>query len=318
MSTPSQPKPGLHPRNPHRFRYDFVALVKSSPELKAFLIETPRGETSINFANAKAVKALNRALLAHFYKLKAWDIPEGYLCPPIPGRADYIHHLADILAETHQGIIPTGARVKALDIGTGASVIYPIVAHREYGWSFVASEFDPTAVKAAEELLHNNPDLERRIEVRQQRFKTNIFKGVVQDHEVYDVTLCNPPFYSSAKAAQAANQRKNRNLKRPVGKTKRNFGGQDHELWFPGGERAFVENIIRESKGLGERCLWFSALISDQDHLPKLQHVLQEVGADTHLIREMAQGQKSSRLLVWSHQSASDRQQWVKRRWGKA
>lgn len=307
-------KPGLHPRNPHRFRYDFVALVKSSPELKPFLIETPRGETSINFSSAKAVKALNRALLEHFYRVKSWDIPEGYLCPPIPGRADYIHTIADVLAATHNGIVPTGARIKALDIGTGASAIYPIIGTREYGWSFVATEFDPTAAEAADTLMKHNPDLDKRIEVRQQRRKENIFKGVVQDNELYDITLCNPPFYSSAKEAQSANQRKNRNLKRPTGKSKRNFGGQDHELWFPGGERAFVENIITESKDLGERCLWFSALISNQDHLPKLEHVLQENGAVAHQVKSMAQGQKTSRLLIWSFLDEAARQQWVKRR----
>lgn len=309
------PKPGLHPRNPHRFRYDFAALLKSAPELNNYVILNPKGEQTINFSSAKAVKALNSALLAHFYRVKDWDIPEGYLCPPIPGRADYIHTLADVLAETHNGIIPKGARVKALDIGTGSSAIYPIIGNREYGWSFVGTEFDVNAVASAQALLEHNTDLAKRIEVRHQRFKESIFRGVVQDNEVYDVTLCNPPFYSSAKEAQSANQRKNRNLKRPTGKSKRNFGGQDHELWFPGGERAFVEKIIVESKAMGERCLWFSALISNQDHLTKLEHVLEENGVATHQVKTMAQGQKTSRLLIWSFLDETARQQWVKRRW---
>ena len=41
---------------------------------------------------------LNRAILMHHYGVKSWDIPAGYLCPPIPGRADYIHSVADLLA----------------------------------------------------------------------------------------------------------------------------------------------------------------------------------------------------------------------------
>ena len=91
-------KQGLHPRNPHRERYDFGALVQSCPELAAFVIQNPYQDTSIDFFNPDAVKMLNRALLKHFYNIESWDIPPGYLCPPMPGRADYIHHAADLLA----------------------------------------------------------------------------------------------------------------------------------------------------------------------------------------------------------------------------
>ncbi len=313
----SAPKPGLHKRNPHRFRYDFDVLTKSSPQLKPFLTLSPRGETTVNFSNPKAVKALNKALLEHFYRVKEWDLPEGYLCPPIPGRADYIHNVADILADTGNGLIPTGGRIRLLDIGTGASCIYPIIGHREYGWSFVGTEVDPTAFEAAATLLNHNKDLAKSIECRQQRKKDGIFTGVVDAQEVFDLTLCNPPFYSSAKEARAANKRKNRNLKRPAGKPKRNFGGQDTELWFPGGERAFVENIIRESQDLAERCLWFSALISNQDHLTRLEHILKEVGVNTYLIKNMSQGQKTSRIILWSFLEGPERKRWTQKRWPK-
>ncbi|MEE6801750.1 RlmF-related methyltransferase, partial [Escherichia coli O8:H10] len=116
-------KPGLHPRNRHRSRYDLDALCIDEPNLRGFIIATPAGEPTVNFADPEAVKALNKALLAHFYGVKHWDIPDGFLCPPVPGRADYIHHLADLLAETSvDGAIPRQTSV--LDIGTGANCIY--------------------------------------------------------------------------------------------------------------------------------------------------------------------------------------------------
>ena len=133
----SAQKPGLHPRNRHHSRYDLATLCQVNPELRQFLTLTPAGEQSVDFANPLAVKALNKALLAHFYAVANWDIPDGFLCPPVPGRADYIHHLADLLAEA-SGTIPANASI--LDIGVGANCIYPLIGVHEYGWRFTGSE----------------------------------------------------------------------------------------------------------------------------------------------------------------------------------
>jgi hypothetical protein len=113
--TPSSPAL-LHPRNRHQGRYDFPRLIEASPELAEFVILNPYGKQSIDFANPEAVRVFNRALLRQLYGLQHWDIPPGYLCPPIPGRADYVHGLADLLASDNSGEIPRGAAIRALDI----------------------------------------------------------------------------------------------------------------------------------------------------------------------------------------------------------
>lgn len=108
----------LHPRNLHINGYDFPALMASFPKLKAFVRPTPYGALSIDFADPFAVKNLNAALLKHHYGLAFWDIPKGALCPPIPGRVDYLHYLADLLFEGAK--VKRAAAIHALDIGTGA------------------------------------------------------------------------------------------------------------------------------------------------------------------------------------------------------
>src|SRR4051812_16529097 len=120
---PSSVKPGetpratseLHPRNRYRTGYDFAMLVRSSPALAQFIRSNPAGTPTIDFADPTAVTALNRALLRHDYDITHWDLPRDYLCPAIPGRADYVHYLADLLAES--GAISTGRAVTVLDIG---------------------------------------------------------------------------------------------------------------------------------------------------------------------------------------------------------
>ena len=100
----------LHPRNQHREGYDFARLVAQSPELAAFAITNPLGQTTIDFQNVLAVRMLNRALLTTYYNIHFWDIPPNYLCPPIPGRVDYIHYLADLLAESVNGRVKVSQR----------------------------------------------------------------------------------------------------------------------------------------------------------------------------------------------------------------
>lgn len=146
MSKAITEKTTLHSRNQHRLRYDFNLLIENCPELKAFVFINEHQIESIDFSNPQAVKTLNKALLISHYDIQNWDIPQDYLCPPIPGRADYIHYIADLLAESNNGIIPTGAEVEGLDIGIGANCIYPIIGNSVYDWSFVGTDIDEKAL----------------------------------------------------------------------------------------------------------------------------------------------------------------------------
>ena len=107
-------KENLHPRNRHRNGYDFKQLIGSCKELAPFVVLNKYDNESIDFSNPDAVKALNKSLLISFYDIQNWDIPENYLCPPIPGRSDYIHYLADLLASSNNEIIPTGENIQKL------------------------------------------------------------------------------------------------------------------------------------------------------------------------------------------------------------
>ena len=91
--------------------------ITAYPPLSPFVSKNIYGDDSIEFANPKAVRALNKALMMHYYGIKSWDIPEGYLCPPIPGRADYIHHAAGLLSQSNYGKIPKGEHITVLDTG---------------------------------------------------------------------------------------------------------------------------------------------------------------------------------------------------------
>ncbi|KXS31839.1 MAG: Ribosomal RNA large subunit methyltransferase F [Candidatus Gallionella acididurans] len=295
-------KPGLHPRNPHLGRYDFKQLIKASPGLAGFVAANAYGDESIDFADPAAVRALNRALLVDSYGVAGWDIPAQYLCPPIPGRADYLHYLADLLAAGNGGVIPRGASVRVLDIGTGANCIYPLIGTRSYGWQFVASDIDPAAIASAQAILDANPGLGETIGLRLQPSREAIFTGVIKTGEHFDLTLCNPPFHASLAEANAGTQRKWKNLGKPAtGSPALNFGGQGAELWCKGGEEAFVRRMIEESTQFRGQCSWFTTLVSKSASLPGVYRALKKAGVQDHRTIEMAQGQKKSRFVAWAY-----------------
>lgn len=308
-------KNGLHPRNKHRLRYDFVQLTTACPDLKPFVSVNQYNSQSIDFADPLAVKTFNRALLQQFYGIEHWDIPAGYLCPPIPGRADYIHNLADVLGSDNANVVPRGKAVTVLDIGTGANCIYPLIGHKEYGWQFIGSDIDTMALKVARQIVNSNA-LDKYIEIRQQPNPSCIFKGIIKPGDKIDITLCNPPFHASAEEADEGTGRKWKNLgHQKTAKMSLNFGGQYNELWCKGGELAFITNMIRESIVFKESCLWFSSLVSKSSNLTGIYFALKQAGAVSVKTINMAQGNKISRMVAWTFFTESQHIQWGLTKW---
>ncbi|WP_435355734.1 23S rRNA (adenine(1618)-N(6))-methyltransferase RlmF [Emticicia sp. SJ17W-69] len=307
-------KSSLHPRNPHRFRYDFKQLIIACPDLSPFVSVNQYNSETIDFVNPEAVKMLNKAILKHFYHINLWDIPKNYLCPPIPGRADYIHYIADLLASCNNETIPKGKTVKILDIGVGANCIYPIIGTQAYDWQFLGSDIDSIAIKSAQNIISANKVLTGKIDCRLQTSTSNIFKGILSPDEIFDVSICNPPFHSSSEEATAGTQRKNKNLGLKD-TNKLNFGGQNTELWCEGGEESFVRKIVLESKTIAKQCFWFTSLIAKKEHLPSIYHALRQAKATEVRTIEMAQGQKVSRIIAWTFLNPEQQKEWQEKRW---
>ncbi|MFT2092647.1 23S rRNA (adenine(1618)-N(6))-methyltransferase RlmF [Paraglaciecola sp. 2405UD69-4] len=299
-----------HNRNVHKDGYPMAQLVESYPKLKRFIKSKPDGQKTIQFSDPEAVKTLNAALLAHYYKIQHWDIPKGYLCPPIPGRADYIHYIADLLSKDCGSRIPVGKKVRGLDIGTGANLIYPTVGVCEYDWQWVATDIDPVSIKNANLIIHSNPALSSHIEVRTQSNTSNIFAGIVEPGEHFTFCMCNPPFHSSAAEAAQGSARKNANLhknqnKQGLASTQKamsnhlNFGGQSNELWCDGGELKFIRTMIKESLKFRTQIDWFTCLVSKKENLSKVKLHLKKASITDVRVINMSQGQKVSRFIAW-------------------
>ena len=311
-------KENLHPRNSHRAGYDFKQLCKNSPALKQFVSLNQHNDESIDFSDPDAVKALNKALLKYFYGVDHWDIPDGYLCPPIPGRADYIHYVADILAGINNGNIPRGSKIQVLDIGMGANCVYPLIGSYVYDWQFVGTDIDPVAIRSAQNIVSLNKYFQDKIEFRTQANKAHIFNGMIRRDEGFDITICNPPFHASLQEAQLSAAAKWKKLGLSKQATALNFGGQKTELWCYGGEAGFIRRMVEQSAAVARQCLWFSTLVSKKDTLPVIYKALKKVSALDVKTITMAHGQKVSRIVAWTFLTGAEQSDWRNKFWNDA
>jgi 23S rRNA (adenine1618-N6)-methyltransferase len=305
-------KAQLHPRNKHRERYDFKALIAVCPALAPFVHLNKYNDESIDFSNSNAVKMLNKALLKKDYGVDNWDIPEGYLCPPIPSRADYLHYIADLLGAKNKDKIPIGQQIKCLDIGVGANCIYPIIGYKEYGWTFIGSDIDAVSINSANKIIELNPTLKPFIELRLQTDNRDTINGILKKNERIDLTICNPPFHASLAEAQAGTQRKLNNLtQKKNAKMVLNFGGQNNELWCEGGEVAFIQSLIYQSQQYADSCFWYTTLVSKETSLKSIYGALARIKAVEVRTINMQQGNKISRIVAWTYLSEKQQKEWV-------
>lgn len=282
----------MHPKNIHQGHYDLDKLIEQHSELEKYIIRTDYGERSLDFSNPKAVKTLNTALLKTYHAVSFWEFPDNNLCPPIPSRADYIYYLNDLLNQSDY----KAQKITILDIGTGATCIYPLLGNSLFQWQFVASDISEKSLENAQVIIHKNM-LDNLIKLRKQALKKHILTGVIQENDRFFASMCNPPFYKTKEEAEKTAKRKLRNL--GLTKNTRNFAGKSNELWYKGGEVAFIKNYIKESVLYQKQVYWFTSLVSKSESLSAIYTALKQVNPQEIKTIEMKQGNKITRFVAW-------------------
>jgi len=159
----------------------------------------------------------------------------------------------------------------------------------------VATDIDFKSLDTAQDIIHDN-NLGSKIELRQQPDENNILKGILKHEDSFHAVMCNPPFFKSAEEAQGANKRKNKNL---GNNTVRNFSGNNNELWYVGGEKAFLHNYLYESSLFKEKSKWFTSLVSKKENIVSLQKSSAKLGVIEFKVIPMSQGNKVTRIACW-------------------
>lgn len=290
---------GFHPENPHRGPYPFEQLAHTCPELKERLYPKPHGSGwMLDFSDPTSVFHLNRSLLRHYYGIANWNIPPGYLCPTIPGRTDYLYHIRDLLGcSAHEN-------KNILDIGTGASGVYALIAAALFGWNVIASDIDSVSLTNLEQILISNPNPASRITLLLQSDPNHMLRGILSEDAQIDATICNPPFYNSAETSERAHLKKHlTHVKRslPSDPEIRTLQGVSNELHCMGGELAFIRRLLTESLEFQSQVNWFTILVSKASTLRLIHPELKKTAPTDIRIIPMKHGNKTTRILAWSY-----------------
>ncbi|XP_061136201.1 RNA N6-adenosine-methyltransferase mettl16 [Syngnathus typhle] len=278
----------MHPRNRYKDKPpDFAYLASKYPEFQEHVHTNLSGRAVVNFKEPEAVRALTCTLLKEDFGLSI-EIPLERLIPTVPLRLNYIHWVEDLVDGQKQ-------RRRGIDIGTGASCIYPLLGATMNSWFFLATEVDDICFDYATRNVKQNhlSDLVKVVKVPQ---KTLLMDALKEETEiVYDFCMCNPPFFANQLEANGVNSR---NARRPPPSSV-NTGGVT-EIMAEGGELEFVKRIIHDSLQLKKRLRWYSCMLGKKCSLTPLKEELRKQGVPKVTHTEFCQGRTMRWALAWS------------------
>eukprot|EP01056_Protomagalhaensia_sp_Gyna25_P004576 Protomagalhaensia_sp_Gyna_25__4575@NODE_421_length_3494_cov_90_195658_g307_i1_p1_GENE_NODE_421_length_3494_cov_90_195658_g307_i1NODE_421_length_3494_cov_90_195658_g307_i1_p1_ORF_typecomplete_len355_score63_85Methyltransf_10/PF05971_12/3_4e54MTS/PF05175_14/1_6e13Methyltransf_31/PF13847_6/8_5e07UPF0020/PF01170_18/1_6e05PrmA/PF06325_13/1_9e05Methyltransf_23/PF13489_6/0_00012Methyltransf_25/PF13649_6/0_0047CMAS/PF02353_20/0_01TehB/PF03848_14/0_025Cons_hypoth95/PF03602_15/0_024NAS/PF03059_16/0_042N6_ len=234
-----------HPKN-RLMSIDFKALEADYPYLSACFKTSPRGRF-LDFKNPVTLKSLTKATFHKYYNID-WDLPEGYLISPLPGRLNYLLEAADVLKLKEREWM---RNVKILDVGVGANCIHPLLLVREFGCHVVGSDIDADALKIAQGIVDSN-GLKESVDLRRQRNQDSFFLGMLSN---VDLTVCNPPFYHEENVQSNPKRRRQ---------------ATSSELVSKEGHLGFILGMIEESLNI------HLALTGDTEAKQKLVHLVED------------------------------------------
>ncbi|XP_046680018.1 U6 small nuclear RNA (adenine-(43)-N(6))-methyltransferase-like [Homalodisca vitripennis] len=279
----------MHPRNVYRKPPDFKALAIKYPEFRKYAKQEISGKVSIDFKNKESLRALTSTLLKEDFGLDV-EIPLNRLIPTLPLRLNYLLWIEDILAANRK----TSDIVKGIDIGCGASCVYPLLAAKHFQWQMLGTEVDEESVLIASNNVTRN-GLSDRITIQKTPERT-MLDGVLEADTVYDFCVCNPPFFSSEEELEPQNVA--RSPSRPPPRNA--MTGASWELVTPGGEVAFVESIIQDSLKLKDKVRVYSVMLGHKTSVGKILAALKKPEVQKVTSYKFCQGRTTRWGIAWT------------------
>ena len=216
------------------FKPDFLTLTKEFPELKKYILkqnEDNEEEFQFDWSNNELSLLMDKSILNYYFDIKYYDIPKGFLIPPIPSRINYINLINSIIAKLIKDI--DIKNIIGIDIGTGANIIYPILGYSIYKWKFICTEINKEAYNNAKLILQKN-NLENNINIIKQNNKDNIFISILNRENKYIFSMCNPPYYNYENEIKLEDKKRDNEY---------NFD----EIYYKNGEYGFFQRYFEES-----------------------------------------------------------------------
>lgn len=285
----------MHPRNMYKTPLNFKKLCEQYPKLLPYTRVKNNGKVIFDFKNPDGLRCLTKVLLKKDFDLDV-VIPEGKLVPTLPLRLNYILWLEDLLFSHHQNTDNADV-IKGIDIGTGATCIYPLLIAKKNCWKMLGTDIDEHSVQNAYKNVENN-DLQHLISVVQVSQSTFLL-DIVNEDENFDFCMCNPPFFDCYEnETESMPLKKNRAVR--INAAKMRASGSQHETASPGGEIEFIKNIISDSMKLRDRIKIYTVMIGCKASLKVIIRTLKELKIESFITTQFCQGLTVRWAVAWT------------------
>ena len=182
----------MHPKNPYKTPPNFKEMAMKYPEFRKVVTQDISGKIHLDFNDPLALRILTTTLFKKDFQLEV-ALPEKSLVPTLPSRMNYLLWVGDLLE-----LVPDlSDNVIGIDIGTGASTVYPLLAAKHFGWKMTATESNHSNYAAALSNVSKNK-LDDKIHLKLVNDK-EIYSSILSDEKKYNFSMCNPPFFKPEK-----------------------------------------------------------------------------------------------------------------------
>lgn len=243
-------------------------------------------------------RQLTQSLLRADFNLTL-TLPPDRLCPPVPVRWNYIRWIQDLLdtsSESYTDRYDASRHVVGLDIGVGASAIYPLLATATRAeWRMFGTDVDAHSFEWAGRNVEAN-GLRKRVRLVRVREEGPLIPLETLGVEGLDFVMTNPPFYSSGEDMRSSYISK-------AAPPSAVCTGAENEMICPGGDVGFVSRMVEESLVLGEKVQWYTAMLGKMASLQEVVRLLKEKGVRNWAVSSLQPGKRTKRWAVaWSFQ----------------
>ncbi|CAH8846338.1 unnamed protein product [Trichobilharzia szidati] len=285
----------MHHRNIYKHkRPNFKELAAQYDFFNAVAEKDECGRVQLDFRVPLHLAALSKALLLKDFNLNV-EFPGDRLIPTVPLRLNYILWLEDLLKDLQKFSEP----IKILDIGVGASCIYPLLGARKNSWKFFGTETDMRNYSLAKENVdrnHMSDDIKLFHIAENSSSLDAVFGSNNSGKEAGSTTylhavMANPPFFSDA--SDAVGSKTCRSLGRPPPKTV--SSAARHESQTTGGEVYYCMRLIRDSLRYSTRVGVFTIMLGKKSSVPVVRRILYKLKITQISVYEMCQG----RIMRW-------------------
>lgn len=285
---------------------DHEELASAYPNLQPFLVSgRQNGASSIDFLSAEATRFYNQALLHRWFGIKL-SLPSNHLCPTALSRTRYIRWIASLV----QYCPSQQEQIVGIDVGTGASCVYPLLGKAIYNWNFIATDIDDESLASAAENVKQNCWTDSISVIRAARQDLSdggqstqsplfhILQGALDAPSTRKLqessptfssahfSMCNPPFFES--------------VEDKVPRQDTVCIATASELATSGGEVEFVKQMMYESAQLGERVSWYTTLLGKKSSLYPLVAYLKTLNPLDIQDTTFKQGRNTRWALAWT------------------